>query len=170
MPKQTVTIFAFASAWVGDNSATTTPLTQITALRTNGATLKENQPRDYQYILLNDIQSGNCTFTIDLDFYTDALQTTVLTRGLPVNTGTINSPLSNNLYSLLLVAPNQLAQSSYFFPKARTTRSRELAYKKDGVTTTRVTFTCEDRSPNTTLFYQDTLSNLISVMGSQSPF
>ena len=169
MPKITLPQFAFSQAYIG-NSGGGVPLTLMTDLRTNGATISEKQDRTWEYVLGNDIQSGNCQFTITLDFYSDGLQTALLCRGLAVGGGTINAPLNNSLYSLLLVAANQYAQSSYFFPKLRTLRSRELSYKKNAVTTTRITFIAEDRSPNTTLFYQDTVANLISVMGSQSPF
>lgn len=170
-PIVNIPLFAFGAAYIGDYGSSST-MTAITDLRTNGANLDEQFPTQYEVLLGKDIQTGNHLFTIDLDFYSDGLLTGVISRGNPITTAAINSAPGTSLYTLLLVAPYANYQDSYFFPNVRTARTRKVKYSKTDPTVLRITFIAENRNPNVDLFYQDTIPNLIAdtPLGPISPF
>ncbi len=136
----------------------------LTDLRTNGASILEEFPTQFEVVLNNDIQTGNHKMTVELEFIADGLSTGLLSRGLYYNPtgGTINAPNNYFTYNLLLLAPGGTLQDSFFFPQLRTIKVRNLQYRKDQATTTRITFSWEQRNVNVTLFYQDTIENLIN--------
>ena len=161
-----------AAVYIGTYGASAV-LTRITDLRTSGTTVTETFPQTFVQSLNSgagdNIQSGNHSIELTLEFYSDSLMTARLTRGLPIDWPYINSPPGVGQYAVLLVAPDPESISNFYFPLLRSTNVRPLGYKKTAATTTPVTLAVETRNPITTLFYQDTLANLVSVMGSISP-
>lgn len=169
MPSISLPVFAFGSAYIGNYGASAV-LTQLTDLRTQGAALTESMPTQFEQVLGKDVQSGNHIFTVQLDFYSDSLMTANLTRGQSISNTSYYSAPATNTYALLLVPPDSTVSSAYYFPKLRTLKVRDVAYRKNAPVGTQITFIAEDRDPNVTLFYQDTVANLISIMGSCSPY
>jgi hypothetical protein len=168
MPSINFPLFAFAACFIGNYGASSV-MSPVTELRTNGAILAEAMPTQYEEVLGKDIQAGNHTFTVELEFLSDDPLTAKLARGLPIDATYINTAPAQSLYTLLLVSPDSGQPTSYFFPKLRTLKTRDLRYTKNTPTVTKITFVGEARNPNVTLFYQDTVANLVTTMGGISP-
>ena len=162
-----IPIFAFQGVFIG-NAGASAVLTQMAEVRTNGAALTETMPTDYRQVLNNRIQSDNHSFNVVLSFYSDDPLTAKVSRGQSITAPYINTAPGNQQYALLLVDPE--GTDSFYFPSLSTIKTRGLNYDKNKPTVTEITFRCENRNPNVTLFYQDTISSLITIMGSQSPF
>ena len=124
MPSISLTAQVFSSIFIG-NSSSSSPLTVITELRTNGARISEELPTSYVVSEGQEIQSGNHTYSVRLEFLADSGIVTRISRGLSIS-GNINDPISTTQYSLLLLSPNPLKENSYYFPKVRVEKSREL--------------------------------------------
>ena len=161
-----------AAVYMGTYGASAV-LTKITDCRTNGTVVTETFPQSFVQSLNSgagsNIQSGNHSLEVTLEFYSDSLMTARLTRGLPIDWPYINTPPGVGQYAVLLVGPDPEGISNFYFPLLRSTNIRALPYKKTVGTTTAVTLNVETRNPITTLFYQDTLANLAVIMGSISP-
>jgi hypothetical protein len=169
MPSIPLSVFAFSAIYIGDYDSSAV-LTFVPEMRTNGARLLEVSPSTFEQSQGNNVTSGNHVYTVELSFVSDDTLTENIARGLSVNSTNPNGPPGNNQYSLLLLAPDPTLSSNYYFPKIWTLRTIENIYSKTAPTVTNVTFSTEDRNPNTILYYQDTVANLIPIMGSKSPF
>lgn len=167
MPSNIITAQVFSSIYIG-NYSSSSPLTLITELRTNGAEISEDLPTTYVTSEDQEIQSGNHIYTVKLEFIADTGIITRITRGLSIS-GNINDPISTTQYSLLLLSPDSTKENSYYLPKVRVEKVRKLSYTKRAVTTQVVTFLSEHRLVTTNLMYQGTHSYLDGIMGSKSP-
>jgi hypothetical protein len=146
-------------------------LFQVPTIRSRGAVIKESYPTEFVQVFGNRIQSDYHTVGLTLTFISSDLITTLLARGVSVF-GTSNTPCPSaaNQYSILLVSPNSATQTSYYFPAINSLSNYSVGFKKDAVYELEINFQAQARDFNTILFYRDTLPNLVSVMGSRSPF
>lgn len=164
-----VILFPFAAVYVGDASASSTPLQLVTATRTKGAKIAELLPSTFENALGNAVQSGNHLMRVTLIFLGDDDMAIRLSRGLSVGASDINGPMSQTLYSLFLQSPQPGIKSSYYFPNMRTERVVELTYSKTEATALQVTFIGENRDVTVNLHYKKKDADLISIMGAKSP-
>lgn len=170
MPAIKPVIAPFSSAFVG-NYGDSVVMTRLASLRTGGALIREEFPTSPALRALdyNVVQSGNWTVRITLTFLKDSSDLLVrLCRGLTISAD-LNSPPGTNQYTLLLISPNPDQKDSYFFPRVRTEKVREVNYSKSNATALQITFIAEDRNPNNAIIYANTSAGLVSTMGSISP-
>lgn len=170
MPVLKPVIAPFSSCFVG-NYGDSAVLTRITSFRVQGATIREELPTSPALRCLdyNVVQSDNWTVKVTLTFLKDNDDmVTRLCRGLTISQS-INSPPATNQYQLLLLAPDSDVKESYYFPRVRTDKVREIGYSKNNASVLSVTFIAEERNVNNPILYIDTYANLATVMGSVSP-
>lgn len=167
MPAHRITAQVFSAIYIGDNSSSS-PLTRITELATNGVEITEDLPTAYVVSEDADVQSGNHIVTAKLEFYADSGLVTKISRGVSIS-GSINDPIGTKLYSLLLLSPTATAENSYYLPKVRVDKLRKLIYSKKQAVSQLISLIAENRDPTVPLLYQGTHSYLDGVMGSKSP-
>jgi hypothetical protein len=172
MPARSIIIYPFSLVYVG-NYGSSDVLTRVTALRTRGASIEESFPTQWLRCLddaysYNTIQSDFHTARVTLAFYCGDDMTVRLTRGLSISAD-INDPPGNANYILLLVAPSETDKESYFLPRVRVEKVREVRYSKEEATVIEVTFLATARNPNTSIIYKNTPAALDSTMGAVSP-
>lgn len=167
MPSNSIKAGPFSAAFIGDSTSSSV-LTVIPDIRTNGIVVAETLPTIFLPSLGRDIQSGNHVVSVTLTFYGDSDLVTKLSRGIPL-TGSVSDPPGCSLYSLLLVYPSATAKSSYYFPTLRTDKNFSVGYNKTNPTSMSVTLTGEARLVTSNLIYKDTPVALGTIMGSKSP-
>jgi hypothetical protein len=172
MSSKIVPIFSFVSCFIGNQSASGSPLTLVSEMRTGGAQITDETPSDFQQVLGTGkrVQSGNRVATVTLNFIADDILTINLSRGVSILNTMSSAAPANNQYSMLLVAPNTNPTSNYYFPILSAIATRKLDYQKGKPLTTQITFSTETRNVNVVPYFQETLPTLISIMGSRSPF
>lgn len=170
MPALKPIIAPFSSCFIG-NYGDSAVLTRISSFRTQGATIREEMPTSNALRCLdyNVIQSDNWTIRVTLSFLKDNDDMVVrLCRGLTISQD-INSPIATNQYQLLLIAPDETTKDSYYFPRVRTEKVREVSYSKTAPSVIQLTFIGEERNVNNPIVYVNTPAALATVMGSVSP-
>jgi len=169
MPTQSPIIFAFSGLYMGQYGQST-PLVSFPYTRTNGATIQETIPySQFEQFNLDINQTENFKINVTLEFLTDNQYVTNLARGVGIGSA-INAPPAKSHYAMLLMSPLDPIQSSYYFPNLYTSKVREVSYGKGKPTSTQIVFEMQSRTANLTMFYQDSLANLKTDMGSQSPY
>lgn len=170
MPVIKPLVAPFSSCFVG-NYGDSAVLTRLTPLRTGGATIREELPTSPALRCLgyNVVQSDNWSVRVTLNFIKDSDDLiTRLTRGLTISAD-INTAPGTNQYQLLLVGFDPDTKESYYFPRVRTEKVREIGYTKTAASVLQVTFIGEDRDVNNPIMYTNTPAALAIIMGSVSP-
>lgn len=169
MPTPSVLVAPFEGAYIG-NYGSLSKMTQIHAIRTEGAKIEEAWPTEYNTATKTAEGVGNHIIKVTLTFLYDDDMATRLSRGLSI-TASINDHPSNQEYLLFLVHPNYTGKHSYWFPKIRTVQSYEKNYEKGRPTQLAVEFIAEDRDPDVVLHLKDTVAALQAVIGApRAPF
>lgn len=168
MPSTSILVSAPDAIYIGDFGVSTV-LTRITDLRTSGVRINEDFPTEtIPALSYADLQSGLWRIEIVITFLGDGDFPTRLSRGLTISQD-VNAGPGTSQYALLIVAPDDTITSSYYFPRVRTIKSRNIPYTKSAPTITEVTFLAEDRNPTVSLMYKNTPTGLASALGVRNP-
>lgn len=75
----------------------------------------------------------------------------------------------NQRYTLLCVSNDISTKSSFLFPVIRTEKTYSQNFAKTGPTEITVSFIAENRDSSQNLVVQDTLADLVTILGGRSP-
>lgn len=156
------------SIYCGDYTDTS-PLTLLGAIGTGPINITESLPEQFVPGLDVTIQTGLHEIQATATFYGDSDTLLKLSRGISLSDSADSAP-EFTTYSLLLVYPDDTANSSWYFPQVRVVHNTPLNYSKDAATVLPLNFIWQDRDRYNTIFYKDTIDNLIPIMGSKSPY
>ncbi len=167
MPSINPIIQPFSAIYIGDYTSSSA-LTRISDLRTQGAVIEDSVPMQFIPSLGRRCQAGNHLVTVTLIFYPDSDLLTRIKKGISVS-GDETGDMGKTQYSLFLLSPDLTDKHSYYLPRVDTDRVYRINYQKDSAATVAVEFVAEDRSVQTDIIYKNTASVLDGIMGSKSP-
>ncbi len=168
MPKLSPPIGPISAAYIG-LTGQASALTQLTSVRTNGASFTENLPSEYVVSQGNTVQNGNHSVSFVLTFLGKEDEVVKLCRGLSPFATDINAPPAQTRYALMVLGAFPNLGGCYYFPDIWTNKSVELSFSKGSPTTTVVTFSCENRDVTVPLFYEGPLSTMALYASGQYP-
>ena len=169
MPSLVPPSFVFSAAYVGDYDSSS-PLTRISNIRTQGTDIQDNTPTKLLPHLGIVAVTGDREVSVEMEFYESISNDLVdrLALGISVSGSFIATP-GLKTYSLLLVAPETAEGFSFYFPRlCPEVRYQNKAVKDDGVIIP-VTFKLPLNELDTLPYYRGTISELDSPMGSKNP-
>lgn len=169
MPLNSLHIGPFASVYVGLCSPATDVLTQLTGVTTGAHRVVVNIPEAFNYDAQNSLQSGPAQLTASLTFLSDDPQAWRLAYGNFLNAAFQDTASQFVRLTLLLVHPDETAESSFLFPLCYAQKSITTDWSKTGPTTIPLTFTWQDTNRFDTLYYKRTAAQLASILGARTP-
>lgn len=167
MVAQVLKIGPFAAFYVGDYGSSDV-LTRIVAINTGPINITESLPEQFLPGLQKTIQTGLHEVQGTLNFYGDDDNIIRLSRGIKL-TDPVDGAPEFNTYSLLLLYPDESANSSYFFPQVRFVHNTALNFEKTRATEINLNFLWQDRNRYNNIFYKGNYDDLAAIMGSNSP-
>lgn len=172
MPTQTIEISPFASIYVGAAPPGGGTLIQVNSKRTKGSILEFDIPEEFQEVAENSVQTGRTSLSVAFRFMGRDSQTTALACGNAVNATPPDQPSQFAKYTVLIVDPDELSNTSIFIPECYTRKSFKFNKDKNAATETPVTFVWVERNRFNRSFYQDDLAALLALpaMSGRSPF
>lgn len=156
------------SLYIGD-SIDTSPLALLGVIGTGPINITETLPEQFVPGLSITIQAGLHEIQATGTFLGDSDTLLKLSRGISLSDSVDSAP-EFTTYSLLLVYPDDTANSSWYFPKVRVVHTTPINYSKTEATVLPLTFIWQERDRYIPIFYKNTIDNLIPIMGSKSPF
>ena len=170
MSTKSLRAYTFSSVYLGDAAPASGVLTKVSNIRTGGNDFVDSTPTTYIPHLGIKVMSGPQQISLAATFYDKSTNdlTKLVAKGISVS-GTFSSISSLQTYSLLLVAPDEEAEDSYWIPKINTDIRYEQAFRKDGGLVVPVQFSISANDLSTILYYKDTVANLVTEMGARSP-
>jgi hypothetical protein len=162
---------AIQRAYIGDASGSGV-LTLIRAQRTLGSQWHLNMPTAFEPVAGKKIQSGLITCTFTLTFMDVDDQTTRLAIGNSLSQTNIDDPISNEQFTLLVLAPKQTGYRSFLFPSVQADINAFLNFAKDDGSRVPLTFSAivDDVSQmNEQIYRQGSWSKLKGILDTRSP-
>lgn len=170
MPGISPSVYTFASIYLGDAAPATGQLVNIPNIRTQGVQITDNTPSVFLPWLSVSAMSDLREVRVDTQYYDSSSSSIVelISKGISLS-GDINDPSDLQMYSLLLIAPNEYTRESFYFPKVRTEINYSASFTKDNGIVIPVSFFIQTEDLTKEPYSKDTVANLISEMGSRSP-
>lgn len=166
----------FGAIYVGNSTATSTPLTQITAFGTKGYEVSYILPQEeFCFATSQYEQTGTYKIALKLAFMSDDLQALNIALGNPIASA-LNTVPSNTVYTVLLVDAVNSA-SSILIPKVQTVVNPVYNRQKNAPFTLDIvlrfegpdaTFSPAINSMSQWVYYGSTAS-LITKLGAMTP-
>ncbi len=169
MPLDVLHIGPFAAIYVGVYGATSTPLTQFTISTTGSHKVSYNVPEAFSFWDSNSIQSGPASIRADLTFLSDDPNTVRLANGNWITETYADQASSFSKYVLLLIHPDDEAESSILIPQCYTVKNLALDNTKSAPTTVPLAFTFQDVNRFNKLYYKRSAAALATILGAASP-
>lgn len=172
MPNIDLHIGPFASAYVGLASGDSVDvLTQLTGLTTSSQKVTINQPEAFSFYNLNTLQSGPQVISVALTFLSDDPQAVRLTMGNFFDAPTEDTPNQQKKLMLLLIHPDETAESSFLIPTCIAQKGLTTNWEKNAPTVVPVTFFWQAINRfNPQFFYKRSVADLDTILGIRSPF
>lgn len=162
--------YVFSSVYIGDCAPASGVLSKVNNIRTEGVLIGDTTPTEYISWLDEICVTGDRVITVESSFYSKDSNNLpgLMAKGISVG-GSFNDITDLQMYTLLLVAPDETLEDSFYFPKVKTNLDWKNSYKKDGGIVTPVTFTLNLNDPFTQPYFKSTVSALVSLLGTRSP-
>lgn len=161
----------FAAVYCGLASGLDTAvLTQLTGITTGAQKVTITEPEVFNYSANNTLQAGPVTITTNITFLSDDPQAVLLNTGNFLTATYLDSPSAHAKLMLLLVHPDETADSSILIPMCCVQKTNATNLEKAAATVTPVTFTWQQVNRFTPqLYYRRSLDELIAILGTRSP-
>lgn len=172
MPIHDVHIGPFQSVYVGLASGLdSSPLVQLTSLTTSGHRVSTNQPEAFNYVAGNSLQSGPVSITVNLTFINDDDNIWKLANGNFTDAAYQDSASQYEKLMLLLVHPDEDANSSILIPTCYVQKNIATSFEKSAPTVVPLTFYWQALNRFTPpLYFKRTVDELDTILGIRSPF
>lgn len=164
-------IGAQTAFFIGDYTATSTPLTRIWSFRTGGAILTDSTPSEYLVGINARAQTELRQIRLSITFLADNDTVYKLAGSVPL-TGSVNDgPTVSTEYTIFLANPSELG-NCYVIPKCSVIATREVNYNKDKATGIRITFEANTRDPDpaTEPLVKGSITTLNTLLAGKAPF
>lgn len=170
MPGISPSVYTFASIYLGDAAPASGQLVNVPNIRTQGVRISDTTPSTYFPWLGISGMDGLREVRVETQYYDSSSSSIVelASRGVSLS-GDLNDPSDLQLYSLLMVSPNEDVRESYYFPVVRTEIDYSAAFLKDAGIVVPVTFFIQVEDLTKEPYSKETVANLITEMGSRSP-
>lgn len=163
--------FTFSASYIGNTAPASSQLTRIPNISTESVPIRDTTPTEYLPWLDQVVVTGPRSVTVSLQYYEISASrlVDVVSKAISVDGGF--GDVSNlQLYSLFLLAPEDDKDDSWYFPKVKAEFDYNAAFSKDNGIVIPLSFSILVNDLDTIPYYKDTVDNLITVMGSRSPF
>ncbi len=152
--------------FVGDYTATTTPLTGINVLRTQGVELVDDTPGERVEGINSNEQLDLRSVTLTATFYSDTGIVYNLARKLSLTADKNSGSVPSNKY-VVFIADDEI--SSYILHECSIVSAMNLKYNKGICTQARITFQGVHRNTDYELLSQGSLDDLLTDLGVRAP-
>lgn len=160
----------FVALYVGHYGASV-PLTLINIEQTGDYSIKEDTPRE-EFIFCTGSyeQSGARTINAALSFMSNDDTAIKLARGLALNASTTYGTSTNQQYVILLVDETSGGNHNILIPRCESANTYAFSRGKSISTDVPVQFRYVAPNLNDTLYVEDTLAAIGSILGPANPF
>lgn len=170
MPGISPSVYTFASIYLGDAAPASGQLINVPNIRTQGVRITDSTPSVFFPWLSLSAMSDLREVRVETQYYDTSTVNIVelASKGISLS-GDISDPSDLQMYSLLLVSPNENSRESFYFPNVRTEINYSASYTKDNGIVVPVSFFIQTEDLVKEPYSKDTIANLIVEMGSRSP-
>lgn len=163
-----VHIGPFAAVYVGLANDTDV-LTELTGLTTDAHRVAVDIPETFNYSVLNSLQSGPLTIQVNLTFLSDDPQGWRLAYGNFLDAAFQDSASQFELLTVLLVHPDQSAESSFLIPQCYARKTINTNWAKNAPTVLPLQLGWQDLNRFNNVYYKRTPDYLATILGPRSP-
>ena len=182
MPTQFVPIGALSGVYVG-NAGSSQKLVRLGANRSTGSKFKSAVEQRYLPVIQEPAQVGDATLSFALTFVPDFLDPTFFIQGVWSNLvmrlakgnsleGSVADDAASTFqrFSILMLGPDEDSLHNYWVPVCWSDKEMNTNFDKDRMSITPINFMWQNRNAKVQPYRSGTKAQLITIIGSRSPF